>query len=420
MHARLTALPGVRSVRRRVSPDDSEQFDLRYVRAGPVSTHPVVIIPGGPGVASVLPGKGLRRHAAAAGIDVIMVEHRGVGLSRYTDSGLDLPPGALSVDQVVDDVAAVLDDAGVDTATIYGVSYGSYIAAGVGVRHRHRVHAMILDSPLLSHRDITAMRASIRRLLWDGDGSDTDALATTVRRLVEAGAITPVGSQVAVMLYGLGGTTLLDRQLELLAEERTLLWRTLNRIIGLSTREAPCRNEPRLVSRIAFRELGYGDAPDGLPLDPAAANRELFPQPVPFDGEPYDLVAEMPGFRWPTVVVSGGRDLTTPPVIARRVAALIPDAVLVSLPTMTHSAIDTRRRAALEIIAALLRGKLDGLGRRTAELDRLPAVPAVQLATAAIRLAETLEAAFPARRGGRGADPHSPRRDIRTRTDKDR
>ena len=72
-----------------------------------------------------------------------------------------------------------------------------------------------------------------------------------------------------------------------------------------------------------------------------------------FDTEPYDLVAEMPKFAWPTVVISGGRDLTTPPAVAHRIASLVPDAVLVELPTAGHSVLDTRERAALEIVKAV-------------------------------------------------------------------
>lgn len=88
---KLAELPGVRPVRRPVSPHSAEEFDLFYVRAGRKSTHPLVIIPGGPGVASVQMYKGLRRRAVAAGLDVIMIEHRGVGMSRHDDSGTDLP-----------------------------------------------------------------------------------------------------------------------------------------------------------------------------------------------------------------------------------------------------------------------------------------------------------------------------------------
>ncbi|MBI5738164.1 MAG: alpha/beta hydrolase, partial [Mycolicibacterium neoaurum] len=123
-HDKLAALPGVRPVRRPVARTGDAAFDLYYVRVGRKTAHPVVVIPGGPGLASVAPYRAFRRHAAAAGCDVIMIEHRGVGLSRHDDDGADLPPEAITVKQVVDDVAAVLDDAGVATAHIYGSSYG--------------------------------------------------------------------------------------------------------------------------------------------------------------------------------------------------------------------------------------------------------------------------------------------------------
>ena len=189
VHEKLAGLPGVRPIRRPVSPGSADEFDLYYVRSGRRSAHPLVIIPGGPGVASVQMYKGLRRRAVAAGLDVIMIEHRGVGLSRHDDSGADLPPQAFTVDQVVDDVAAVLDDAHVDSAIIYGTSYGSYVAAGLGVRYPGLVWAMILDSPLLSQHDIAIVRDGIRGLLLKGSSPETAALAPKVRKLVDAGCV---------------------------------------------------------------------------------------------------------------------------------------------------------------------------------------------------------------------------------------
>ena len=138
-------------------------------------------------------------------------------MSRHDDAGADLPPQAFTVDQVVDDVVAVLDDAHVDSAVIYGESYGTYIAAGLGVRHPGRVRAMVLDSPLLSRDDIAMVRDAIRGLLLNGDTPETAALATKVRRLVDAGVMTAAGAQVAARLYGYGGTALLDRQVRLVA-----------------------------------------------------------------------------------------------------------------------------------------------------------------------------------------------------------
>mgnify|MGYP001062774521 FL=1 len=115
-HDKLAALPGVRSVRRPVRPSGAEEFDLFYVRTGPPGEHPLVIVPGGPGAASIGHYRNLRRRATAAGLDVIMVEHRGVGMSRHDDAGADLPTEALTIEAAVDDIAAVLDDADVESA----------------------------------------------------------------------------------------------------------------------------------------------------------------------------------------------------------------------------------------------------------------------------------------------------------------
>ncbi|OBI16666.1 alpha/beta hydrolase [Mycobacterium sp. E2462] len=390
---KLAALPGVRPIRRPISPDGAEEFDLYYVRAGRKSAHPLVIIPGGPGVASVQMYRGLRRRAAAAGLDVIMVEHRGVGLSRHDDAGADLPPEAFTVNQVVDDIAAVLDDAHVESAVIYGASYGTYIAAGVGVRHPGRVRAMVLDSPLLSRHDIVIVRRAIRRLLLRGDSPETAALAPKMRKLVDAGVMGPGATHVVATMYGYGGAALLERQVDLLLDGRKLLWWLISRFTTLS--HLPFRYEEDLVSRIAFRELDYAAQPDGLPLDPAVAERVSRTQTATFEDEPYDLVAEMPKFGWPTAVVSGGRDLITPPAVAQRVAQLIPAAALVHLPTMAHSAIDFREPAALAVAHAVWRGQADGLVARASALDALPARPEVRLLWKAVELAAIIEAALP-------------------------
>ena len=81
----------------------------------------------------------------------------------------------------------------------------------------------------------------------------------------------------------------------------------------------------------------------------------------------------MPNFTWPTVVISGGRDLITPSTVARRITSLIPNSVLISLPTAGHSVVDLRESAALEIVKAIYEGALEGLSERGAVLDSKPA-----------------------------------------------
>ena len=370
-HDKLAALPGVRAVRRPIrprldvagqaAPGGDQEFDLFYVRTGRKSAHPLVIIPGGPGAASIALYRGFRRRAAAEGLDVIMVEHRGVGMSRHDDSGADLPPEALTIDQVVDDVAAALDDAQVDKAVIYGTSYGTYVAAGVGVVHPDRVHGMVLDSPVLSAHDIDAVRDATRRLLWDGDTPETADLAPKVRQLVDQDMLSPEATQLAAAVYGFAGPAVLRRQLDLLLAGRRGMWSVLGSGARfLFERKAPYRHEPDLVGRIGYRELNYGPAPDGKPLDPAVAFREFATDTTEFEAEPFNLTDAMPKFSWPTVVISGGRDLITPPAVARRIASLVPGAVLVNLATAGHSTIDLRERAALDIVKAIYDGTSAG------------------------------------------------------------
>lgn len=395
-HDKLAALPGVRPVRRPVRRDGDESFDVYYVRTGRKSAHPLVVIPGGPGAASIALYRAFRRRAAVAGLDVIMVEHRGVGLSRHDDAGADLPPDALTVDAAVDDIAAVLDDAQVGTAIIYGTSYGSYLAAGMGVRHPARVHAMVLDSPLLSADDIEVVRAQTRRVLWDGLAPGSADLASRVRHLAADGVLSSKDVQLIGDMYGAAGPDVLRRQLDLLLGGRDLLWAA----VGLGTRKllerkTPYHNEPDLVERIAYRELNYGAVPDGGPLDPAVAFREMASGDVEFDAEPYDLPSVLPGFTWPTAVISGGRDLTTPTEVARREASLIPGSVLVELATAGHSILDTREHAALEICKAVAAGKIHELRSRSAELDALPANLTVRLLVRAIAVAARAESAVP-------------------------
>jgi len=396
-HDKLAAMPGVRSVRRPVTATTGEHFDLFYVRTGRRSDHPLVIIPGGPGVASIGHYRGLRQRAAATGLDVIMVEHRGIGMSRHDDSGADLPSAALTVEQVVDDVAAVLDDAGIKSAVVYGTSYGSYLAAGMGVRHPARVHAMILDSPLLNHDDIEIVRQVLRGMFWHGSDASTAELAAKVRRLTERGAMASSDALIVAAVYSLGGSDLLHRQLDLLLDGRRLLWSAMDRAArSMTDRKVPYRNESDLVGAIGFRELNFAAIPDGLPLDPAIAMRDSAAFEMPdFECEPFDLVTAMPGFDWPTAIVSGGRDLTTPPAIAERIAALIPGATFVLLPTAGHSVLDTREQAGLLIATEVSAGRTADLSVRGGSLDALAAPPAMRATGVAVSAAAKIEAVLP-------------------------
>ncbi|WP_188194721.1 alpha/beta fold hydrolase [Nonomuraea sp. SYSU D8015] len=357
--AKLAAWPEVHSVRRPVAPAVHREFDLHYVRTGPRTDRPVLVIPGGPGPASVVPYRSLRADATALGLDVLMVEHRGVGLSRQDDDGIDLPLDALTIDQVVEDLAAVLDDCGVGQAVVCGSSYGAYLAQGLAVRHPERIAAMVLDSPVLSAHDPDTVGEYLRRLFWEGEEPHTADIARKLRRLVAEGVVELEEIVTVVQVaYAFGGIQPLGRLLDLLCSGRgRRTWRWLARLgVWKAERFKRYAMEFDLVGAIAFRELGLCPAPDGRAFDPNLPFAELAERFPPFEGEPYDLQSALPGFNWPTVVISGEWDLRTPRPIAELIVESLPDGVLVPLTGIGHSILDSHPLAFLHAADAVLRG----------------------------------------------------------------
>ena len=416
----LTAgTPGLRTLRRPATAD-GPAFDLRYVRTGPRTRTPVVVIPGGPGLGSVLPYRGLRRLAARGGLDLIMVEHRGVGRSRTDLRGADLPASAMRIDAVLDDLAAVLDREGAERAFVVGSSYGSYLACGFGVRYPDRVAGMLLDSALQTASELELERRVLRDRFWEG----SDPIPNLVRELVAAGEDPRPLLDIVRAAYELGGNALLEPLLRgRLARLRRgplrgplrgpgggLAWAALS---TYATRDDSIAGFPGiyefdLAGVIGFRELDYGAPPDGRRFDPALTYAPLAPRFPAYAGEPFDLPAQTPAFTWPLVVLTGTRDLRTPPEIADRLVATAQRAVQVHLDN-GHSALDTHPMALLNAIRSLVTGRHDELPRLASALDRLPRrglaarLPALLAALLRIERIVGPRASREARRGQRSA-----------------
>lgn len=399
--AKAAAHPGVRSVRR---PADgtTPEFDLGYVRTGPTGRIPVLVVPGGPGLASVLPYQSFRQRAAAHGMDVVMVEHRGVGLSRLDTDGRDLPPGAMTVRAVADDLAAVLDAEGMDRVVVHGASYGSYLAQALGAWHPGRVAGMVLDSVIASAADHHAVRAHARRLLWAGDTRETYTAARLLRELVAAGSeeMTPA-SNAARIVYEFAGPDVLTELLRARSRGRAdRTWRWLSQLGARETSEVvPFAMEFDLVGRLAVRELDYAPEPDGGPFDPATRAPWLAERFGGFQGEPLALSEHRPGFDWPVAVLSGQRDLRTPPTVARQVVGELPDAALLTLPGTGHSALDTHSTAVLTAVAAVRDRTHHALAATPQALAAVRRTGASRHLGTALRAAVRAERALP----GRGA-----------------
>lgn len=379
---KLLATPGLRTVHRPVTPASDATFPLRYVRTPATASAgaggaipPVVFIPGGPGMASVAPYSFLRTRAAARGLGTLMVEHRGVGLSRRDEAGRDLPPEAIDIRAVVGDLAAVLDDAGVGRAVVYGASYGTYLAQAFAADHPDRVAGLVLDSPMLSARDSAVVKEILRSILWAGDTPATRESARIVRELHAAGTYPDdPGAAVPRAVYEFAGPRTWEHLAVALSQGRGR--RAYDEILHLTARETqaptPYIMEMDLVGRIAYEELDYAPAPDGLPFDPDVVLAHVGERFGPFSGEPYDLPAALARFAGPVAVVSGEYDLRTPRVVAQRAVDLAPDGVLVPLRGLGHSALDFHPLAAIAVAAGLAAG---GHRRLSALADRIAALP---------------------------------------------
>ncbi|MGO2720238.1 MAG: alpha/beta fold hydrolase, partial [Brachybacterium tyrofermentans] len=251
------------TVYREISAGDERLFPLRYARTVPRSTSlrrtasagapvdevtvdgaeqpvaatpevPVLLLPDGPDRASVLPYDVLRRSLAGRGLDVLMMEHRGVGLSRLDAEGHDLPPHAMSLREVLGDVLAVLDHARAPQVALYGVGYGAYLAQALAVLHPERVHSLVLDSPLTSADDEKIAQETLRAMYWDGTVPATSTTASSLRRLVGEGVVDGYrAGPVVLAVHEHGGPSAVRDLVDLLALGRgQLTWNSVRQVLN--------------------------------------------------------------------------------------------------------------------------------------------------------------------------------------------
>lgn len=401
------------TVLREIGEDDPRLFPLRYARTGAGSAAaararrregvdgpqvPILLLPDGPGSASVIPYDLLRRLMNQRGLDVIMPEHRGVGLSRLDADGRDLPKSAMRVREVLGDLVAVLDHARAERAVVYGTGYGAYLALAFGALHPERVHSLVLDSPLVSAQDEVIAQRALREAYWEGSDPQTADIARMLRRLVAHDVIDGRrAGPVLLAAHDHGGAQAVRELVELLAVGRgRLTWTSIRQFLTRSfLQNAPYVHENDLVARIAHTELGRGRHADGGPVDALQLLALQARTVEPFAGEPVDLWSLASSISAPTLVLSGERDLVCPPQIARDLADRIPDGHLLSIAGTGHSILDTH--AAVASIAA--RWSAAGAGhllpQRAEELSRLPRTPVDQALSQGLRLALLAERLSP-------------------------
>lgn len=355
---------------------------------------PVLLIPDGPDRASVLPYDVLRRSLAGRGVDVLMMEHRGVGLSRLDAEGADLPAHAMTLREVLGDLLAVLDHARAPQAAIYGVGYGAYLAQALAVLHPERVHSLVLDSPLTSSDDELIAQETLRAMYWEGTVPATSTTASTLRRLAAEGTVDAQrAGPVLLAVHEHAGPSAVRDLVDLLALGRgQLTWNSVRQVLNQGwLQSTPYVMELDLTARIAHTELGRGRHADGGPLDPLIVAGEKARMVQPFGSEVLDLHELAPAITAPTLVIAGAQDLVSPPQIARDLAARIPGAQLLEVPGARHSMLDSRSQITQIAARWSACGAAHLLPRHAEELSRLPATPTDQALSRGLQIALAAE-----------------------------
>lgn len=390
------------TVYREVTPGDRRMFPLRYVRHSPrhaiPGNPPVLYLPDGPATASVLPFYQLRRSLAHADLDVIMVEHRGVGLSRLDDHGRDLPARAMDLPLVLEDIEAVLDRGQVEQAVVMGTGYGAQLAQLFAARCPERVHSLVLDSPRSSAADGVASQAELRHLYWHGTDPRTGPIAATIRGLVERGRLQDRhAGPVLQTIHEHGGVDAVRRIVGLLADDAgALTWSAIRQLLvqNLLT-STPYLVEHDLVAPIAHTQLGLSAAADGKPLDAASLLAVQGRGTAPYTGEVCDAVAASRRITAPTLILIGARDTITPPPTARAVAERIPGARLVEIADAGHGVLSSSVQLAIIAARWSVAGQQAELAAKAEELSALPRTAALRSLRQALRLALQAEEMSP-------------------------
>jgi pimeloyl-ACP methyl ester carboxylesterase len=293
----------------------------------------------------------------------------------------------------VDDIDAVRRAVGVDKITLFGVSYGTKVALGYAAKYPQHVERLVLDSVVeptgpgaFGEESLAAVPRVLRTLCLRGcEDITTDVLGDLTAVLASMR-----GGLLYGPLVGIDGR----RQRARIGRLRlmSLLFAgdfdpTLRAELPAALRAAREGDRAPLL-RLALRsERGAGPTPASLLSDALYAATVCEEGPLPWDRAtpvgaragaaeatvrtlppaslgPFDRTSVLFGSapfqlcsRWPTtpaaprlpdgpfpavptLVLSGEDDLRTPLESARRIAARIPGATLVSVPDMGHSVLN--------------------------------------------------------------------------------
>jgi pimeloyl-ACP methyl ester carboxylesterase len=168
----------------------ANNIDIEYELSGPASGPPLVIIQGYTSQMTSWPDE-YHEALAAAGLRVIRFDNRDIGLGhKHHDVIPDMkavaaalkegtpPPVPYTLNDMADDVAALLDALNIQSAHISGASMGGMIAQLVAIRHPQKTRSLIslmstTSDPSLPRSDPAAQEA----LMAKPPAEDKDSVA---------------------------------------------------------------------------------------------------------------------------------------------------------------------------------------------------------------------------------------------------
>jgi proline iminopeptidase len=147
---------------------DGTQLAYTEVGSGP----PLLCLPGGPGRAAVYLEElgGLTEHRT-----LVRLDSRGTGMSE-----VPADPSTLRFDRLADDVEALREHLGLETADVLGHSAGSLVAQVWASRNPTSVRSLVLVTPVAGlqggkRSDVAAIRAARAGEPWYADAAEADA-----------------------------------------------------------------------------------------------------------------------------------------------------------------------------------------------------------------------------------------------------
>ncbi len=339
-------------------------FDLAYAEAGTDQAGPtLVLLAGGPGLASGLPYRRVRARLAAHGLHVVTPEHRGVGLSRHTPDGALLPAGAVTLEQAACDLLAVRDAVGGERAILAGSSYGGYLALEAARRGPGRFDALVLDSTAATV--CRPERDRQRACFWDGTEPGFARRAERVRAIATRGIATDDELALAIpLVYELAGLDAVDA---LLTRAEGGHVRVLKRLHRVAAQEVEGGRKPLVFDGDLTLPIWLGriapERPDGRPFDRSRALTAVRAAHPDVPDDPFDATPWLSELTVPALILQGARDMRVPPAAVDELATGLPDARRVTFAHAGHDLLRLRTRACGPILAGLARGGLDGAER---------------------------------------------------------